>query len=166
MNLWRINKLYFIRLKRLKGSPRDLALGIALGVFIGITPTIPFHTGLIIVCALATRSSALAGIITSWIVCNPLTAFPLYYIATVIGNMVTPYKLNIETVHRVLDTILSSDSFKNTLSILFDMGYEAFIVLGVGSVIIALPSAVISYFVAFNFFNYVKEKKRMKKHRT
>ncbi|MEA1867995.1 MAG: DUF2062 domain-containing protein, partial [Thermodesulfobacteriota bacterium] len=34
----------WLRLVRLRGDPFVLARGIAIGTFIGLTPTIPFHT--------------------------------------------------------------------------------------------------------------------------
>jgi uncharacterized protein (DUF2062 family) len=38
----------FVRqLQELRGRPRELSLGIAIGVFVGITPTIPLHTVLL-----------------------------------------------------------------------------------------------------------------------
>ena len=112
MNLWRINKYYFLRLKRLRGSPRALAGGTAIGVFIGLTPTMPLHTILIILLALLTRTSAVAGIIFSWLVCNPLTYLPIYYLSAVIGNHITPYELNLEKVQAILDHVLAAGSFR------------------------------------------------------
>ncbi len=32
----------------LKGDPRKISMGMAIGVFVGVTPTIPFHTALIV----------------------------------------------------------------------------------------------------------------------
>ena len=162
MNLWRINKYYFLRLKRLRGSPRALAGGTAIGVFIGLTPTMPLHTILIILLALLTRTSAVAGIIFSWLVCNPLTYLPIYYLSAVIGNHITPYELNLEKVQALLDHVLAAGSFRKSLTIVMELGYEALTVMIAGGFCLALPLAAVSYYLALPFFTGI-QKKRLKK---
>ncbi len=163
MNVLRYIKYYFIKFKRLQGSPQALAGGTAIGVFIGLTPTIPFHTVLIVLFSLLTRTSALAGIIMSWIVCNPLTYLPIYYLAAVVGNHLTPYELNLESVRNVLELAMAGGGIENSLTILLRSGYEVLVVMGVGGLVLALPVAVISYYPALLFFMQIK-KKRMRKH--
>lgn len=156
-------KYYFLRLQRLQGSPYALAGGAAIGVFIGLTPTIPFHTVLIILLSLLTRTSALAGIITSWIVCNPLTYLPIYYLSAVVGNHLTPYELNLQTVHSALEQAMAGDGIQSSASILVDSGYQVLVVMGVGGLCLALPFAIASYYLAYIFFLQIK-KRRSKKH--
>ena len=45
MTYKRTLKYCWLKLRRLQGDPKKLAWGMALGVFIGVTPTLPFHTG-------------------------------------------------------------------------------------------------------------------------
>lgn len=163
MNILRYIKYYFIKFKRLQGSPRALAGGTAIGVFIGLTPTIPLHTVLIVFLSLFTRTSTVAGIIVSWLVCNPLTYLPIYYLSAVVGNHLTPYELNLEGVRKGLELAMAGGGIENSLTILARSGYEALIVMGVGGLCLALPVAVISYYPALLFFIQIK-KKRMKKH--
>lgn len=163
MNLWRINRYYFLRLKRLRGSPRALAGGIAIGVLIGLTPTMPLHTLLIILFAFLTRTSAIAGIIVSWLVCNPLTYLPIYYLSAVVGNYLTPYTLNLEKVQGILDHVLAADNIQKSLTIIVDLGYEALVVMIVGGFCLALPFAVVSYYLALPFFTRIQKKQREKK---
>ena len=162
MNLWRIHKYYFYRFIRLRGNPRALAGGTAIGVFIGLTPTIPFHTILIIGLAFATRSSVIAGIIVSWIVCNPVTSLPIYYSATVLGNMLTPYSLDLEKLTSVFHQVMQSENTKNSMAIIRDLGYESVVILIVGGLALALPLAVVSYYLAFQFFLRLHQKRRRK----
>jgi uncharacterized protein (DUF2062 family) len=65
------------QLKELRGRPHELSLGVAIGVFIGITPTIPFHMLLAIALAAVMRASKLAAALGVW-VGNPLT-LPIFY---------------------------------------------------------------------------------------
>ncbi len=156
-------KYYFLRLRRLQGSPYALAGGTAIGVFIGLTPTIPFHTVLIIFFSLLTRTSALAGIITSWIVCNPLTYLPIYYLSAVVGNHLTPYELNLQTVRSALEQAMAGDGIQSSAAILVKSGYQVLVVMGVGGLCIALPFAIASYYLAYVFFLQIK-KRHLKKH--
>lgn len=162
MNIWRFFKYYFIKFKRLQGSPRALAGGTAIGVFVGLTPTIPFHTLLILCLSLLTRTSTLAGIIISWIICNPLTYLPIYYLSAVVGNKLTPYELNLKSVQAALEQAMAGGGIQDSLTILIQSGYQALVVMGVGGVCLALPFAILSYYLALAFFKQI-EKKRAKR---
>ena len=160
MNVKRVSKYYYHRITRLQGSPYMLAGGACVGVFVGLTPTIPFHTIIIVALAVATRTSAIAGIITSWIVCNPLTFVPIYFFSVCVGNTVTPYHLNWEKVQLFLDQLLHADSFYASLHIILNVGYETIVVLLVGGCLMALPIAACSYFVFLKLFITIQEKRR------
>ena len=43
MSIKRTLRYHWLKFLRLQDDPRKLAWGMALGIFIGITPTIPFH---------------------------------------------------------------------------------------------------------------------------
>jgi len=162
MKIWRFLKYYFIKFKRLQGSPQALAGGTAIGVLVGLTPTIPLHTVLIVFLSLLTRTSTLAGIIISWIVCNPLTYLPIYYLSALVGNYLTPYELNLQMVRSSLEQAMAGGGIENTLHVLVQSGYETLVVLGVGGFCFALPFAIISYYLALKFFVQI-QKKRMQK---
>jgi hypothetical protein len=163
MNLRRSIKYYHYRFRRLQGSPHALAGGTAIGVFIGLTPTVPFHTLLIVFLSFMTRTSAIAGIIISWVVSNPLTYLPIYYISTLVGNYLTPYELNLKIVQSGLEQAIADDSFQNLLTVLVSSGYEALIVLIAGGFCFALPFGILSYYLSLKFFTHI-QKKRMNKH--
>lgn len=159
----RLRKYYVLRFKRLKGDPRALAGGFAIGVFIGLTPTMPFHTIVILLATFATRTSAIAGILSSWLVCNPLTYIPIYYFSLVIGNAATPYHLNWEKIRTVLDILLSSESFTHSLDTVTGLGLEAAAVMITGGCLLALPFTLASYYLSLKFFIAMR-KKRIQKH--
>lgn len=163
MNLWRYFKYYYHRFKLLQGSPRALAGGTAIGVFIGLTPTIPFHTLLIVFFSFLTRTSTVAGIIISWIISNPLTYLPIYYLSALVGNHLTPYELNLTNVQNALEQTMAGGSLQNSLAILVVSGYEALVVMIVGGFCFALPFGILSYYLALRFFIQI-QKKRMNKH--
>jgi uncharacterized protein (DUF2062 family) len=62
----------------LKGEPRAIAMGMAIGVFVGVTPTIPFHTALLVLVAFLSKQNITAAYLGSWIISNPIT-IPFFY---------------------------------------------------------------------------------------
>lgn len=162
MQFNRLWKYYQLRIKRLKGDPKFLAGGAAIGVFIGITPTIPLHTILIIVLALLTRTSAIAGILASWIICNPLTTIPIYYGALKLGNWLTPYEISWAKIKTTIDLLQGGEGFQQSLELLWGLGYETVVVMLVGGCILALPFAIASYALALRFFIALRLKRQEK----
>jgi uncharacterized protein (DUF2062 family) len=160
MNIGRTGKYYYLKLLRLKGSPHALSLGAAIGVFIGITPTIPLHTAIILLLTLLTRSSFIAGLITSWIVSNPLTYVPTYYFSLKTGNAVTHLALNWDKIKLVLDKLLSDSSLSEKFQSLMNLGYETIIVMLVGGTILALPFSLASYYISYYAIIKYRRKKR------
>jgi uncharacterized protein len=163
MKLTRLSKYYYLKFIRLKGDPRSLAAGTAIGVFIGLTPTIPLHTAAILVLTFATRTSFIAAITASWLVCNPLTYMPIYYLSLVIGNAVTPYDFNWDKIREVLNLLLSHPGIGPSITALVNLGLEAITVLVVGGCIFAIPFTIASYYFSFSLFVKIR-KKRQEKH--
>jgi uncharacterized protein (DUF2062 family) len=77
-------------LRELRAKPREISLGMAIGVFIGITPTIPFHTVLAVSLAALLRGSKVAAALGVW-VSNPLTIPIFYYGSYRLGKFVLGY---------------------------------------------------------------------------
>jgi uncharacterized protein (DUF2062 family) len=129
-----------------------LAGGIAIGVFVGLSPTIPFHTPLVIVLALLTGNSVLAGIIVSWLVFNPVTILPIYISAVWIGNAITPFQVELVAITQLLEQYLNGTDHQQTLQAALELGFETGVVLVTGGFLFSLPFAVISYFLARLYF--------------
>ncbi|MCG6930049.1 MAG: DUF2062 domain-containing protein [Desulfofustis sp.] len=163
MNIVRTGKYYFLKLLRLRGSPKSIALGTAIGIFIGITPTIPFHTVAIIALTIVTRSSFIAAFIASMLISNPFTVVPQYSLSLVIGNALTPYHLDWERIRQVLDVVLSDAALQARIEAVTSLSYEAITVLLVGGTILALPFSVAGYYL-FLFLIVSFRKRRSSKH--
>lgn len=161
MNFNRINKYYYLRFKRLRGDPKILAGGTAIGVLVGLTPTIPLHTLMVIAFTLITRTSTIAGIISSLLVCNPLTYFPIYYISVSLGNLITPYEINRQWLETFFYQLINSGSILDSITLIGTLGYETVIVLVTGGILLALPLALASFYLSLYFFrNYPGSYKR------
>jgi uncharacterized protein (DUF2062 family) len=65
-------RTFYERFISLEGEPAQIATGLAIGVFVGVTPTIPFHTAIIVLLGLLFRQNITAGYLGSWMISNPL----------------------------------------------------------------------------------------------
>ena len=145
-------KEFVAKAKNLQGDPHFIALGMAIGIFIGITPTFPFHTAIAIALAYMLRASKAAAAIGVWIG-NPLT-IPFIYLGS--------YK----TGSLILGTSLLFDAKYTTFTELTKLGFDATIALLTGGVIIAIPFAVISYFITRRLVKKFRSRRRLRANNT
>ena len=68
---------FYRRFIKLRGDPRGIALGFALGLFIGMTPSIGFQMVIAAAIAASLKWNKISAAMGVWIT-NPLTA-PLVY---------------------------------------------------------------------------------------
>jgi hypothetical protein len=121
------------RIKHLNGDPHDVALGMAIGVFIGVTPTIPLHTALALLLAFVFRASKPAAMIGVWI-SNPLT-IPVFYLGS--------YQVGAWMLGISMPFDLKYDSIME----LAKVGLDATLAMLLGGVVIGIPPAVASYYI-------------------
>jgi len=159
----RAARYYYLRFIRLRGHPSVLARGVAVGTFIGITPTIPFHTILTLFFAFILRGSKVTALLAAIAVSNPLTFFLQYYFSWKIGNWFTPANHSWEEVESLLEAILSGGNFGGKLSALAEIGLESFMILIGGGIILATPFTIAFYVLTYMFFRSIN-KKRLEKH--
>jgi uncharacterized protein len=134
MTLKRTLKYHWLKFRRLQGEPRRVALGAALGVFIGVTPTIPFHTALVLSLAPLLRVSVVAAYMGIW-VSNPLTWVFQYVAAYQLGH----YLLFSWQGPLCLPSHMDHATFLCTL-------WRGGLALQVGGLLIALPLSIMTYF--------------------
>lgn len=151
-----------LRFKRLRGDPRSLALGTAIGIFIGATPTMPLHTVTIIGLTLLLRASTIAALIAATAISNPLTFAPQYYLAWRIGNALLPGRLSWERLQGLM-RVISNNGFIDGLKTISNLSGDALLVMLTGGLLLALPLAIASYFLSLRFFYKIREK-RLKRH--
>lgn len=133
----RINDFYS-RFLSLKGRPEEIARAMALGVFVGVTPTIPLHTAVVMVSCLIFRQNITAAMLGATIISNPLT-IPLFYLAEyelgvlVLGLGANPFVLTDYDVRSILET-----------------GWHILYPLLIGGLLLAVAFAVPSYFITYH----------------
>ena len=160
-NIHRTIRYYTLKLIRLRDNPKSLAMGVAIGLLIGISPTIPFHTIAIIGVTLLMRVSTISGLLAATVVCNPLTMAPLYYLCWLAGNFILPGRLSWERIKEVLH-LVTNESFMDSIHILSSLSFNAVLVMLTGGFVIGIPAAIAGYYYSLRFFVKIREKRRAK----
>ncbi|MBN2439239.1 MAG: DUF2062 domain-containing protein [Deltaproteobacteria bacterium] len=120
----------------LKGDPAHIAAGLAIGVFVGATPTIPLHTAIIVIIGLVFRQNITAGYLGSWLISNPLTIPVLYVSQYELGRIL----LGMDRCRFALPDF--------SVDAVAALGWDVLLPLQVGGILMAAVFAVPSYFLA------------------
>lgn len=127
-------KIVYKRLFHINDTPEKIALGFALGAFIGVFPT--FGLGGLLVLGLCYwwRLNYLGAIAGSIIVMNPITSPLFWAVSAWLGSQIYS-----------TDTRIIIDSLKN--GVIFRHLDEITVVYLTGNIIVSTVVAVISYYV-------------------
>jgi hypothetical protein len=133
------------QVKQLHGDPHYVAMGMAIGVFISITPTMPFHTVIAVALAFIFRGSKAAAALGVWF-CNPLTA-PLFYWGS--------YKAGMFILG---DSGSFNVNFESILE-LFRLGADVTMAMITGGVILGILPGISAYFLTKKIFLTIRSRK-------
>jgi len=146
MNLREKIQHFITRFKQLNGDPHYVALGMAIGVFVSITPTIPFHTVIALALAFILRGSKSAAAIGVWF-SNPIT-IPLFYKGSydvgtsILGNS-APFNIEYESILELLK-----------------LGADVTIAMITGGIILGILPGIVAYFVTRRIFIKIRLRKK------
>lgn len=140
-------KMLYEKLILSHATPKEVAFGFALGVFIALTPTLGFQTAIAIGLCTLFRANQLGALLGVWVT-NPLTAFPIYYYVFKVGQFVLQDHSAVITLHQ--------DSLRN----IFEMGGELLMPLWAGGIVTGILSAIVSYYLTLFFYPYLKSKQQ------
>jgi hypothetical protein len=140
----------YLRLIRLREHPHELALGMALGIFIGIMPIIPFHMISAVALAMFFKASKITAAAGTWI-CNPVTIYPIYRYCYKIGSFLLGFKYNARLLGTLIEEI-TQGAFLNAITAILSAGGKAVAAFLTGGVVLGGVFAVPSYFLFLHFF--------------
>lgn len=155
----RIVRYQWLRLLRLRGDSSVLARGVAIGAFIGLTPTIPFHTILIIFFCAVGRGNLVAGIFVSLLLSNPFTIPLQYYVSWKVGTILTGSSLSWEHVKHLM-SLAHDISIFEAVKLIYINSFRSMVSVLLGGIVFSLPFAIISYFSALYLYGR-RQKRRM-----
>lgn len=136
-------------------------MGLALGSSIAITPTLPLHTVMIVSSTLLLRVNTIAALLIATVISNPLTFIPQYWLAWRIGDFFFPDRLSWLRLKTVLTTLMDQGII-DSLHTLSKLSMDAMLVLLTGGMILAIPLGLLTYFVSYDFFYKLRQKRQQK----
>lgn len=132
-------RYFYLRLILLPDSPHRVSLGLAVGIFVGLTPTVPIQTILALFLAWILRGSKIAACLGIWIT-NPVTIPPFYTAMFFVGRALTPFGGQAHMLKRAWQT-------KNLL----DMGTDIGLAILFGGIILGVVCAPLTYVLAYKY---------------
>ena len=150
--LYKILQKPYERFLKIRGQPREIALGFALGLFIGMTPTLGSQMVIAIFFAALFKWNKISSAIGVWIT-NPITAPFIYSLTYMIGARVmglrNSFRLSdIQNIGSLIEII------KKTPEIL--------VALTIGGFILGLPLAVLGYYLSYSTIQRYREEIKRK----
>jgi uncharacterized protein (DUF2062 family) len=142
MNLKARVKQYAKQVRTLQGDPHHIALGLAVGVFVSITPIVPLQTIIALMLAFLLKASKPAAILGT-LAANPIT-LPVFYLGSYkIGSLLFGYALPSE---------IPNDSVTELLK----LGNDVMLAMITGGVLLGLVPGIVTYFITFKFFQTLR----------
>jgi hypothetical protein len=130
-------KRAYERFLKIRGNPREIALGFALGLFIGMTPTIGFQIPIAVFVAALFKWNKISAAVAVWIT-NPLTAPLIYSFSYFVGAKMLGFKI----APKLLTGL--------DLPTLKEAGAKILLATTVGGVVVGIPLALLGYYLAFS----------------
>lgn len=140
------------RFLKIRGNPREIALGFALGLFVGMTPFMGLHTAIAVPLAALLKWNKFSAALAVWI-SNPLSAPVIYSITYYTGARV----LFIQNGYR-----LPSTFDLDALLYILRGAPEIIGVLLIGGIVVGLPVAALGYYFALKAIVEYRESIRRK----
>ena len=142
------------RFKKLQGDPHYVAMGMAIGIFVSITPTFPFHTVIAITLAFALRGSKPAAAIGVWF-CNPVT-LPFFYLGSYKAGMFilgksAPFDVKYESVLELM---------KLGILELMKLGMDVTVAVITGGVILGILPGIAAFFITRKIFTKIRSRRK------
>jgi len=127
------------RFLKIRGTPQEIALGFAIGLFVAMSPTMGFQMIIAIPIAALFKSNKIAAAMAVW-VSNPITApfiyGPTYYVGAKLAGM-------------SLGLHGADAAGQSTMLAFAEKAPKIFGAMTLGGFVLGLPLAVIGYYGAF-----------------
>lgn len=132
-------KQMYERFIRIRGNPREIALGFALGIFVGMSPTMGVQIIIAVFIAALLKWNKISATIAVFIT-NPFTAPFIYGTTYLVGAKILGVKKPF-----IFPKQFDIDAARNIL----EGTPRIFGALTVGGIVIGLPLAIAAYYVSY-----------------
>ncbi|MFK4764914.1 DUF2062 domain-containing protein [Desulfobaculum sp. SPO524] len=124
----------YLRIMRLGATPHCIALGLALGIFIGFMPIVPFQTVAVLTLAFIFKGNKIAAALGTWI-SNPIDLPFFYYGLYLVGRWVLPFDgPGFDPKHLEMSQLIAT-------------GWELFAMMVTGGLLLGIPASIATYFI-------------------
>jgi uncharacterized protein (DUF2062 family) len=160
---WLDPRLWLRAILMLDDTPHSIALGAAIGLFVGLTPTGGIQMLLVMLIAFATnwafRFNRIAALIAVY-VSNPLTTVPIFWFNYRVGTLFFAETVSWDEFKRLFRYHNFADWWQSLK--------EMFVIVGmpllVGSCVVGLLTALISYPIVLRLADQVQRHRREHRH--
>jgi uncharacterized protein (TIGR03546 family) len=129
----------FERFIKIRGRPEEIALGFALGTFIGVTPTMGIQIPVAVFFAALLKWNKISAALGVWIT-NPLTAPFIYSLTYMTGAKIL-------SVNKL--TNLTDDLTLSGIRMILKKAPEVLFALTAGGIVIGVPLAIVAYYLSY-----------------
>lgn len=144
----------YLRMLRLRGTPREIALGLAVGVFWGMFPLPGLQTIVAMLTAVVVRGNKLAAAAGTWL-SNPLTTLPF----TVLNFKTGQWLLGRHDQEFPLESLRSIRGF-------FQLGTDVVVTYFCGCCITGLGLGILTYIFAVPIFGAIQRRSKRRRYRS
>ncbi|MBN2524965.1 MAG: DUF2062 domain-containing protein [Deltaproteobacteria bacterium] len=146
--------------------PHKIALGLALGIFVGLLPIMGIQMAVVSMFALPLRGNLKAALAGVWI-SNPVTFIPLYWANYLFGTLFFPDRK--VGWHEFVGEMAAASQWdwtavKSSLLSLVNIGADVLIPLWAGSAILAVVFGILTYFLTFRWVVFYRKKRSLPHH--
>ena len=157
-------KYYVLRLIRLREEPHELALGLALGIFTGMMPIMPFQSALAVALALIFKGSKITALIGTW-VSNPLNWYFLYYYSYRLGASLTGLSIKDGGFPSVMTSIHNGENVFIVFGKILGAGSTFIFAFLFGGFLMGVIVAMPSYFIFLRIFQFIRKWREERRNR-
>ncbi len=140
-------KKAYTRFLKIRGEPREIALGFSLGLLVGMTPAMGFHTVIAVFFATFFKWNKISAALAVWIT-NPFTAPVIYSMNYVVGAKA----MGLTRAYKLSDGLTSS-----TFLEMIKKTPEIFGAMTIGGFIIGIPLSLIGYHIIYSAVSRYQE---------
>ncbi len=148
-------RYYYLRVKRLRGDPHELAIGMALGIFIGMMPIMPFQIAAAITLAIFFKGSKITAVLGTWI-SNPLNWYFLYYSSYKLGAFILRLPKQNEIIVSIMTAIKAGEESLVVVGKILGAGGVSLAAFLLGGLVMGIVASVPSYFIFLRVFSYLR----------
>lgn len=156
----RLERFFVYRVLSLDDTPHRIALGVAIGVFVAWTPSIPAQMVSVLALSWLLRANKLVGLPFVWI-SNPVTIIPIYGPNLLLGQWILGKPVG--NFNALYDAMHFETGLIDTTQLWWSAIRPILIELWVGSLIVATVLGVLTYFAMYRVI-VVWRRRRHRKH--